>query len=258
MDEVAVRVLRVGLPQKRDPRRMAVFLVVLMFASIATPVEADLSVTRDDFGVLDALEETLNSRTDSGESELATQEALLALNAVDLNARPLNENDALSEASAYLDNVSLRDSSPFEVDHPRPYEFLIDTSTQPDGWPYNLFETLFSVNSLGLNNPLGIGINTYAIYVNFSSRHNGPSFEAWQNGTFTGELLVGTDLVLFNNYIDIDGDGGDDLHRGPETGHAAERHRVTAEVDDLLHVARVEEWHVEVGDRGVRRRRNRR
>ena len=95
MDEVAVRVLRVGLPQKRDPRRMAVFLVVLMFASIATPVEADLSVTRDDFGVLDALEETLNSRTDSGESELATQEALLALNAVDLNARPLNENDAL-------------------------------------------------------------------------------------------------------------------------------------------------------------------
>lgn len=124
MDEVAVRVLRVGLPQKRDPRRMAVFLVVLMFASIATPVEADLSVTRDDFGVLDALEETLNSRTDSGESELATQEALLALNAVDLNARPLNENDALSEASAYLDNVSLRDSSPFEVDHPRPYETL--------------------------------------------------------------------------------------------------------------------------------------
>ena len=115
MDEVAVRVLRVGLPQKRDPRRMAVFLVVLMFASIATPVEADLSVTRDDFGVLDALEETLNSRTDSGESELATEEALLALNAVDLNARPLNENDALSEASAYLDNVSLRDSSPFEV-----------------------------------------------------------------------------------------------------------------------------------------------
>ena len=214
MDEVAVRVLRVGLPQKRDPRRMAVFLVVLMFASIATPVEADLSVTRDDFGVLDALEETLNSRTDSGESELATEEALLALNAVDLNARPLNENDALSEASAYLDNVSLRDSSPFEVDHPRPYEFLIDTSTQPDGWPYNLFETLFSVNSLGLNNPLGIGINTYAIYVNFSSRNNGPSFEAWQNGTFTGELLVGTDLVLFNNYIDIDGDGGDDLSVG--------------------------------------------
>jgi hypothetical protein len=193
---------------------MAVFLVVLMFASVAPPVQADLSVTRDDFGVLDALEETLKSRTASGESELATEQALEALNAVDLNARPLNANDALSESSAYLDNVTLRDSAPFEVDHPRPYEFLIDTSTQPDGWPYNLFETLFSVNSLGLNNPLGVGINTYAIYVNFSSRDNGPSFEAWQEGTFTGELLVGTDLVLFNNYIDIDGDGGDDLSVG--------------------------------------------
>ena len=214
MDEVAVRVIRAGLPQKRDPRRMAVFLVILMFASVAPPVQADLSVTRDDFGVLDALEDTLKSRTASGESELAAEQALEALNAVDLNARPLNANDALSEASAYLDNVTLRDSTPFEIDHPRPYEFLIDTSTQPDGWPYNLFETLFSVNSLGLNNPLGVGINTYAIYVNFSSRDNGPSFEAWQEGTFTGELLVGTDLVLFNNYIDIDGDGGDDLSVG--------------------------------------------
>lgn len=214
MDEVAVRVVRAGLPQKRDPRRMALFLVVLMFASIATPAEADLSVSRDDFGVLDALEDTLNSRTQSGEDEIATQEALEALNAVDLNARPMGENDALSEASAYLDNVTLRDSTPFEVDHPRPYEFLIDTSTQPEGWPYNLFETLFSVNSLGLSNPLGVGINTYAIYVNFSSRNDGPSFEAWQNGTFTGELIVGTDLVLFNNYIDIDGDGGDDLSVG--------------------------------------------
>ena len=193
---------------------MAVFMVILMFASIAQPVEADLSVSRDDFGVLDALEETLRSRTASGEGELATEEALTALNAVDLNARPLNANDALSESSAYLNNVTLRDSTPFEVDHPRPYEFLIDTSTQPDGWPYNLFETLFSVNSLGLDNPLGVGINTYAVYVNFSSRNDGPSYEAWQEGTFTGELLVGTDLVLFNNYIDIDGDGGDDLSVG--------------------------------------------
>ena len=214
MDEVAVRVVRAGLPQKRDPRRMAVFLVVLMFASLAQPVQGDLSVTRDDFGVLDALEETLNARTQSGEGELATQAALTALNDVDSSARSIGPNDALTEASAYLDNVTLRDSSSFEVDHPRPYEFLIDTSTQPDGWPYNLFETLFSVNSLGFDNILGIGINTYAIYVNFSSRNNGPSFEAWQNGTFTGEILVGTDLVLFNNYIDIDGDGGDDLSVG--------------------------------------------
>ena len=50
--------------------------------------------------------------------------------------------------------------------------------------------------------------------MNFSSRNNGPSYEAWDRGTFTGELLVGTDLVLFENYIDIDGDGSDDLSVG--------------------------------------------
>ncbi|MEJ6715461.1 MAG: hypothetical protein QNL20_00105, partial [Euryarchaeota archaeon] len=79
---------------------------------IATPAEADLSVSRDDFGVLDALEDTLNSRTQSGEDEIATQEALEALNAVDLNARPMGENDALSEASAYLDNVTYETAPP--------------------------------------------------------------------------------------------------------------------------------------------------
>ena len=84
-------------------------------------------------------------------------------------------------------------------------------ATHPEAWPYNLWETLFSIDNLGLDNLLGIGINTYAIYVNFSSRNNGPSYEAWDQGTFTGELLVGTDLVLFENYIDIDGDNNDDL-----------------------------------------------
>ena len=84
-------------------------------------------------------------------------------------------------------------------------------ATHPEAWPYNLWETLFSIDNLGLDNILGIGINTYAIYVNFSSRNNGPSYEAWDQGTFTGELLVGTDLVLFENYIDIDGDNNDDL-----------------------------------------------
>ena len=47
--------------------------------------------------------------------------------------------------------------------------------------------------------------------MNFSSRNNGPSYEAWDSGTLTGELLVGTDFVLFENYVDIDGDGTDDL-----------------------------------------------
>ena len=214
MVEGQPRLIRVGLPQSSDPRKVALAMVLLMFVSLASPAGADLSVSRNDFGVLDELDETLSKRTENGEAAVAAQGAAEALNAVDLAKRPVDETDPLSQASSYLDSLELRDSSPFEVDHPRPYEFLMDASTQPDGWPYNLFETLFSVSSLGLDNPLGIGINTYAVYVNFTSRDNGPSHEAWVEGTFTGELLVDTEIVLFNNYIDIDGDSVDDLSVG--------------------------------------------
>ena len=214
MVEGQPRLIRVGLPQSSDPRKVALAMVLLMFVSLASPAGADLSVSRNDFGVLDELDETLSKRTENGEAAVAAQGAAEALNAVDLAKRPVDETDPLSQASSYLDSLELRDSSPFEVDHPRPYEFLMDASTQPDGWPYNLFETLFSVSSLGLDNPLGIGINTYAVYVNFTSRDNSPSHEAWVEGTFTGELLVGTEIVLFNNYIDIDGDSVDDLSVG--------------------------------------------
>ena len=185
MVESQPRLIRVGLPQSTDPRRMAVFLVLLMFISLAQPAGADLSISRNDFGVLDELEDTLSKRTDNDEASVAAQGAVDALNAVDLAKRPIDSTDPLSQASGYLDSMELRDSSPFVTDHPQPYEFLMDASTQPDGWPYNLFETLFSVESLGLTNPLGIGINTYAVYVDFTSRDNGPSHEAWVEGTFT-------------------------------------------------------------------------
>ena len=211
MLESQPRLIRVGLAQNSDPRRMAVAMVLLMIISLAQPVGADISVSRNDFGVLDELNEILSKRTDNDEATVATQEAVDALNAVDLAQRPVDSSDPLSQASGYLDSLELRDASPFVADHPRPYEFLMDASTQPEGWPYNLFETLFSVEALGLTNPLAIGVNTYAIYVNFSSRAGGPSHEAWVEGTFTGEILVGTDLALFRNDIDIDNDSVDDL-----------------------------------------------
>ena len=211
MVESQPRLIRVGLPQNSDPRRMAVAMVLLMIISLAQPVGADISVSRNDFGVLDELNEILSKRTDNDEATVATQEAVDALNAVDLAQRPVDSSDPLSQASGYLDSLELRDASPFVADHPRPYEFLMDASTQPEGWPYNLFETLFSVEALGLTNPLAIGVNTYAIYVNFSSRAGGPSHEAWVEGTFTGEILVGTELALFRNDIDIDNDSVDDL-----------------------------------------------
>lgn len=211
MDEPALRLLRAGLPQPNRRGRMAVLLVSVMMLSMMQPVSGNTTVARDDFGVLDAFAATLADRTAEGESLVAIQGAQSSFALVDASKRPVQTGDALADAENILNQVELRDTTPFEEDHPRPYEFLTDVATHPDAWPYNLWETLFSIENLGLDNILGIGINTYAIYVNFSSRNNGPSYEAWDQGTFTGELLVGTNLVLFENYIDIDGDNVDDL-----------------------------------------------
>ena len=211
MDERALRLVMPGLPQSGDPRKPAIFLILLMLVAISNPVAADTSISRDDFDVIDALMETLADRTQGGEPDVAINAAQGALAQVDANARGITETDPLAVSNSFLDNITMRDSSSFEPDHPRPYEFLMDASTQPEGFPNNLFETLFSVNNLDLNNILAIGINTYAVYVNFTSRDSGPSYEAWAQGTFTGELIVDGQLVLFANYIDIDGDGEDDL-----------------------------------------------
>ena len=89
MDERKPRLIRQGLPQKADPRRMSIFLVLVMMSSIAVPVNADVSVATDDFGVLDALAQTLADREQSGESLIAVQGADNSLAYVDAAARPI-------------------------------------------------------------------------------------------------------------------------------------------------------------------------
>lgn len=211
MDERTLRLVRPGLPQSGDPRKPAIMLILLMVLSISHPVAADTTISRDDFDVLDSLMETLNMRTENGEALIAASSAESALALVDANARTISPQDPLAISNSFLDGVTMRDSTSFEPDHPRPYEFLMDASTQPDGFPGNLFQTLFNIDSVAPGSLLAIGLNTYAVYVNFTSRDNGPSYEAWQQGTFTGELFVDGQIVLFSNYIDIDGDGADDL-----------------------------------------------
>ena len=105
MVEGQPRLIRVGLPQASDPRRMAVAMVILMFISMAQPVGADLSVSRNDFGVLDELDETLSKRISNGEAIAAAEVAANALNAVDLAQRPVDETDPLSQASSYLESL---------------------------------------------------------------------------------------------------------------------------------------------------------
>ena len=210
MVEEAIRLIRPGLHQPKRGR-LAAFLVLILLVPIFQPVQADVSVEQDDFDLMEKLSDLMEFQESSDDAVIAAGSSTSSLALVEAAKRESREGDPLNDSTEYLSQAELRDTSPFEPDHPRPYEVLLDTSTQPEGWPNNLVQTLFSLESWDVTDPLAVGINTYALYINFSSRDNGPQYEAWDYGTFTGELFVGTDLVLFENYIDIDGDSVDDV-----------------------------------------------
>ena len=86
-------------------------------------------------------------------------------------------------------------------------------SHQKDGWPNNLLDTLFELPP-SFSDPLAFGANTYSLYVNYTARNNGPQHEAWEYGTFTGDILSFEGAGLFENAIDIDGDGSSDVAVG--------------------------------------------
>ena len=210
MVEEAIRLIRPGLHQPKR-RRLAAFLVLVLLVPIFQPVQADVSVEQDDFDLMEKLSDLMELQESSDDAIIAAGSSTSSLALVEAAKRESREGDPLNDSTEYLSQAQLRDTTPFEPDHPRPYEVLLDTSTQPDGWPNNLVQTIFSLESWSIADPLAVGVNTYALYINFSSRDNGPQYEAWEYGTFTGELFVGTDLVLFENYIDIDGDSVDDV-----------------------------------------------
>ncbi|MEK9907411.1 MAG: hypothetical protein VW540_06480, partial [Gammaproteobacteria bacterium] len=63
----AVRMLHRGLATPPPKRVLPVLLVLLMLGALMQPASANLSVARDDFGVLDELAQTLEQRADAGE-----------------------------------------------------------------------------------------------------------------------------------------------------------------------------------------------
>ena len=89
----------------------------------------------------------------------------------------------------------------------------IRDSSHPEGWPNNLLDTLFELPPT-ITDPLAIGANTYSLYVNYTARNDGPQYEAWDYGTFTGDILSFEGAGLFENAVDIDGDGGSDVAVG--------------------------------------------
>jgi len=213
MTEPVVRLLHAGLPAAINGQRMAFIIFLIMITPVFQPVGADLSVAKDDFGVLDAMAEALAKRSDSGEDELAQNSAEAVLSAVTAKGREVADGDAILATDGVIGSMSMRDTTPFAIDHPRPYEMLTNTSTHPPGWPNDLLDTLFSPPP-DFSDPLAFGINSYALYVNYTARNNGPQYENWTYGTFTGEILTLTEFSPFMNRIDLDGDGGDDVEVG--------------------------------------------
>ena len=216
----SVRILYAGFaPRQTRPVRLGLVLVLLMLAPIAMPMAGadNLKVATTDFGVLGLLDEVLSERGQAADGPEAELLATGALSGVEASLRPSDAGDPISAVNTQMSKVSLRDSAPPEPSHPRPYDLLLDPDTQPPGFPANLVDTMFGIDNwdpLAGGDLLAIGINSYVIYVNFTSRNNGPQYENWTIGTFTGNLLSFTDFQPFENSIDLDGDGKDDIWVG--------------------------------------------
>jgi hypothetical protein len=184
-----------------------------MFLPIFNPVSANENVGRDDFGVLETMANALIEQRDSGEDELARNGAESVLSALESRGREIGDGDALLATDGLIGDISMRQTTPLEPSHPRPYELLTNPDTHPDGWPNNLLDTLFELPP-SFNDPLAFGANTYSLYVNYTARNNGPQYEAWDYGTFTGDILSFEDTGLFENAVDLDGDGSSDVAVG--------------------------------------------
>ena len=184
MSSDSVRMLHRGVPQPLDSRRVAILLVIVMFLPIFNPVTAEESAGRDDFGVLEAMANALNEQRESGEDDIANDSAEAVLSALESRGREIGDGDALLATDGIIGDITMRDTTPLNASHPRPYVFLTEPDSHPDGWPNNLLDTLFELPP-SFNDPLAFGANTYSLYVNYSARNNGPQYEAWDYGTFT-------------------------------------------------------------------------
>ena len=119
MQRDAARLLHPGVrPSHVQRRAPAIVLLLLFLVPIVQPVTTAEFAT-DDFGILDALDELLEDRSVSSSDLLAEGIAESTLASVDAASRDVREGDAIVEAEQFLDGLEVRDSTPFDPDHPR-------------------------------------------------------------------------------------------------------------------------------------------
>ena len=156
-----VRVLHRGVPQPLDGKKVAILLVIVMFLPIFSPVSSAETVARNDFDILEEMATALNEQRNSGEDEIARNNAEAVISALEARGREIGDGDALLATDGIIGDISMRQTTPLEPDHPRPYEFLTDPDSHPEGWPNNLLDTLFELPP-SFNDPLAFGANTYS------------------------------------------------------------------------------------------------
>ena len=200
-------------PLRGRGKHLALLLALVLLLPILTPfggAASTLQVASDDFGVIAALDDALQNREGSADAPEVEVMALTNISNMESKIRPISSTDPLDGVEEGRSKISLRNSTAPPVNHPRPYQMLLDSSTHPESFPDNLIDTLFEIPD-DFSDPLAIGLNSYVLYLNYTSR-TGHQREAWDYGSFTGDIIAfGEDFRPFENAIDIDGDEEPDV-----------------------------------------------
>ncbi len=200
MSDGAVRLLR---PPMRSRSDAAILLVVLMLASLMTPLpqaSAAVEIDSEDFGVVEQLHDVLDQRetliADDGEAELADATMAVVRNAV----RNSGSSDPLAEIDDALADTTFVDTIPVMPDHPPAYQMLMDPDGRPPGGVDNVWQTL-------------LNITDYVVWTRYVDQQ-GQMVDKFEVVSFSSSLFSLFSPTPLTHSIDVDGDGRNDIETG--------------------------------------------
>ena len=128
--------------------RKSLVLVIIMLLSVWLPVPAvsgAIQIEDRDFGVLGELYNALDTRSelliDDGEADLAAN----SMASVDSSVRNSTSSDALGAADDPIPDATWKNITIEPVQHPSPYEIILDPSSAPPGATDSILNTLINI-----------------------------------------------------------------------------------------------------------------
>ena len=132
----------------RNRGRISISLILLMLMSVWLPVpvaNAAIQIENRDLGVLTDLHDALDVRgsllVDDGE----TASAESAMASVDAAIRPSGPYDTLSLADNPISDASFKEIDIQEVNHPDPFDIILDPENAPPGATDSILNTLINI-----------------------------------------------------------------------------------------------------------------